>query len=46
MEKVLVVDIHLRRFLADIWELWAAAWRGVRLWVKEAHALTQAAGEL
>lgn len=46
MEEVLIVDIHLRRFLADVWELWATARRGVRLRVKEAHALTQVAGEL
>lgn len=46
MEEVLIVDVHLRRLLADIWELWAAARRRVRLWVEEAHALTQAAGEL
>lgn len=41
MEKVLIVDTHLWRFLTNIWELWAAArWR-VRLWIKEAHALSQ-----
>lgn len=46
MEKVLIVDTHLWRFLTNIWKLWAAAWWRVRLWIKGAHALTQAADKL
>lgn len=46
VEEVLVVDVHLRGLLADAGELWAAARRGVRRGLKEAHALSQAAAEL
>lgn len=43
VEEVLVVDVHLGGLLADAGELGAAARRGVRGRLKEAHALPQAA---
>lgn len=46
MEEVFIVDVHFRRFLADVWKLWTAAWWWVYLRIKGAHNLALAVDQV